>query len=42
VYVFERQHDRLTARASHYPIGHRGQLPAAEFFRRQSRRAFLR
>ena len=42
MYVFERQHDRLTPRASHYPIGHRGQLPAPQFLWRQSRRAFLR
>ena len=40
--VFERQHDRLNARAGHHPIGERHQLPAAQFLGRQSRHTFRR
>jgi hypothetical protein len=32
--VFQGQHNWLRARASHYPIGQRRQLPAAHFLGR--------
>jgi len=40
--ILERQHHRLNARARHHPVGQRRQLPAPQFLRRQSRRAFRR
>ena len=39
--ILERQHHRLNLRARHHPVGQRRQLPAPQFLRRQSRRAFL-
>ena len=40
--IFKRQHDRLTTRTSHYPIGECCQLPTPQFLRGQSWRTFLR
>jgi hypothetical protein len=41
VHVFQCQHHRLNLRTGHHPCDQRRQLSAAQFLRRQGRRAIL-